>query len=51
MTRTRHVHQATAVALSVLQREAFEAANESTNENLFEEWRERMINCSATFWF
>ena len=40
-----------AVALSVLKREAFEVSNENANENLFEEWREHMINCSATFWF
>ena len=33
ITRTRHVHQVTAVMLSVLQREAFEVADENTNES------------------
>ena len=47
ITRARHAHQLTAVVLSVLQREAFEVSNEKA----FEEWRERMINCSTTFWF
>ena len=49
ITQARHVHQITAVAISVLQKEAFEVANENANENSFEELRQRMINFSATF--
>ena len=43
------MHQITAVAISVLQTEAFEVANENANENSFEELRQRMIKFSATF--
>ena len=51
ITQARNVHQITAVAISVLQKEAFEVANENANENSFEELRQRMIKFSATFWF
>ena len=49
--RTQHINQVKAVVLSVFQREAYEDANKNANESLFEEWRQRMINCSATVGF
>ena len=48
--RTQHINQVKAV-LSVFQREAYEDANKNANESLFEEWRQRMINYSATVGF
>ena len=35
--------------LFVLQREAFEVANENADENSLEEWRKHMIYHSTTF--
>lgn len=49
--RTQHINQVKAVVLSVFQRKAYEDANKNANESLFEEWRQRMINCSATVGF
>ena len=51
ITRTRHSHQVTTVMLSILQREVSKVANEHASQNSFEDWRQPMINCSATFWF
>ena len=51
ITRTRHSHQVTTVMLSILQREVSKVANEHASQNSFEDWRQPMIKCSATFWF
>lgn len=51
VTRTRHSHQVTTVTLSILQREVSKVANEHASQNSFENWKQPMINCRATFWF
>ena len=50
ITRTRHAHQLTALALSVLQKNAYDSIRgDSSLEEPFEEWRSKMIEKSPTF--
>ena len=51
ITRTRHVHQVTAMTLSKLQRDAFTCRSDQADLNDFESWRQRMIKESPTFQF
>lgn len=48
ITRTRHCHQVTALALSKLQQEAFRESDTTVG---FESWRQDMIKDSPTFQF
>ena len=51
LTRTRHMHQVSALALANLQQEAFAAEfEEKVNEGM-EAWRQSMISKSPTFQF
>ena len=49
ITKTRHIHQVTALALSKLQKDAFRDRTDETDE--FESWRQVMIKQSPTFQF
>ena len=48
LTRTRHAHQVTALALVKFQHEAWECTQKSLS---FEDWKESMISRSPTFHF
>ena len=49
ITRTRHAHQLTALALSVLQKTVYDSIRgDSSLEEPFEEWRFKMIKKSPT---
>jgi hypothetical protein len=48
LTRTRHAHQVTALALMKLQHEAWERTQESLS---FEDWKKSTISRSPTFHF
>ena len=50
VTRTRHAHQLTALALSVLQKNAYDSIRGDLSlEEPFEEWRSKMIKKSPAF--
>ena len=50
ITRTRHAHQLTDLALSILQRNAYDSiVGDTSLEEPFEEWRSKMIKKSPTF--
>ncbi|MES9881369.1 MAG: hypothetical protein ABW185_10860, partial [Sedimenticola sp.] len=52
LTRTRHAHQVSIVALSALQQRAFLLTTGSNEDgDTFETWRKRMITTSPTFQF
>ena len=52
LTRTRHGHQVTVLALHKLQRDAFQTLDGyDDDENAFESWRIEMTNSSPTFQF
>ncbi|MES9884863.1 MAG: hypothetical protein ABW185_28795, partial [Sedimenticola sp.] len=52
LTRTRHAHQVSVVALSVLQQRAFQISNRANGiDETFETWRKRMLITSPTFQF
>ena len=51
LTRTRHAHQVTALALSVLQNDAWQQQRSSNGDASFETWRKNMIEKSPTFQF
>lgn len=50
LTRTRHAHQVTALALNKLQQDAFDCSDHrNAEEGAKEAWRQDMINKSPTF--
>ena len=50
ITRNRHIHQLTALILSVLQKDAYDSIRgDPSLEEPFEEWRSRMVKKSPTF--
>ena len=49
LTRTRHAHQVTTVALARLQTEAFLCTEGPHDDNAVETWRQEMISRSPTF--
>lgn len=49
ITRTRHAHQVTALALSSLQGDAFKLEEDPLGEEHYEEWRLNMLKKSPTF--
>ena len=53
LSRTRHCHQITALALSNLQKDAWQLRVDMANETYisFEMWKETMIKKSPTFHF
>jgi hypothetical protein len=51
LTRTRHAHQITALALSKLQQDAFILDNEKQDEESFKVWRADLLKRSPTFKF
>ena len=52
LTKTRHAHQVTALALAKLQEEAWEHYCTSSHSDIsFETWKNRMISASPTFQF
>lgn len=51
LTRTRHVHQVTALVLSKLQQDAFISTNDDHNEETFSTWKSNLLKCSPTFQF
>ena len=51
LTRTRHVHQVTLLALHKLRSEAFELVTGSTDAESVEDWRNCMVEKSPTFMF
>ena len=51
LTRTRHAHQVSALALSKLQHEAFLQSEGPHDESTKEAWREEAITKSPTFQF
>ena len=51
ITRTRHAHQVTVLALAKLQRDAFQQSRVDGNEANFDTWRLQMIEKSPTFQF
>ena len=51
LTRTTHAHQVTALALSVLQNDAWQQQSSSNGDASFETWRKNMIEKSPTFQF
>ena len=51
ITRTRHIHQVSVLALSKLMRDAYERRDTSFHECDFEDWRMQMIKQSPTFQF
>jgi hypothetical protein len=51
LTRTRHAHQVTLLALHKLQSEAFRLVSGSNNDQSFEDWKNHMVKTSPTFMF
>ena len=51
LTRTRHVHQVTLLALHKLRSEAFELVTGSTDAESVEDWRNCMVEKNPTFMF
>ena len=51
LTRTRHPHQVTALALSKLQRDAFVTCNDESDDEAFAKWRSDLLERSPTFKF
>ena len=51
LTRTRHMHQVSALAVATIQQEAFQAMSEAHTEEAMEAWRAEMIAKSPTFQF
>ena len=49
LTRTRHAHQVSAVALARLQTDAFQCTEGPHDENAKEMWRQEMVSRSPTF--
>ena len=51
LTRTRHAHQVTALALSKLQCDAFVTCNDESDDEAFAKWRSNLLERSPTFKF
>ena len=51
LTKTRHAHQVTAMALALLQRKALESFKSEEVDKSFGEWRQDSIEKSPTFQF
>lgn len=51
LTRTRHAHQVTALALSKLQRDAFVTCNDESDDEAFAKWRSDLLERSPTLIF
>ena len=51
LTRTRHMHQVSALAVATLQQEAFLTMCDESSEKAMENWRTEMIEKSPTFQF